>query len=259
MSLTTVLLAAGALTVVLLVLLRRRSRQVSLLRERLETSSAELERLQRSFSRFAPAEIVERVIARGLSTGGERKEVTALFADLVGYTPLAESLDPAVLLRILNGYFERMSRAISDHRGHVSTLVGDGMLALFGALEPNPWQASDAVRAALAMHHELEEYNQELLAEGLPPLSVGVGLHRGTGVAGLVGSKDLLQYAFVGRTINVASRVQELTRIHEVNVLVTGEVQGSLDSRFALRPLPAAELRGVAEPVPIFAVERFEG
>jgi adenylate cyclase len=116
-------------------------------------------------------ELVERVIASGVPTRGERKEVTVLFADLFGFTPLSESVDPSVLVRILNGYFERMARAITAHQGHISTLIGDGILALFGALETNPWQTDDAVRAALAMRAELEAYNQELAAEGLPPSS----------------------------------------------------------------------------------------
>jgi adenylate cyclase len=186
-----VILIAG-----LLYLLRRKSAEASALRARLEKASADLERLQRSFGRFAPEEIVERVIATGIATGGERKEVTALFADLVGYTSLSERLDASVLVRILNRYFERMSRAITEHRGHVSALIGDGMLALFGALEPDPWQGDGAVHAALAMRAELAEYNRELQKEGLPPLGIGIGLHRGVGVAGLVGSRDLFQYAF---------------------------------------------------------------
>jgi adenylate cyclase len=245
---------AGVAIVVLFVLLRRRSREADTLRSRLEHAAGNLERLQQAFGRFAPEEIVERVIARGVSTGGERKEVTVLFSDLVGYTSLAESIDPDVLVRILNGYFERMSRAITDHRGHVSTLIGDGILAFFGALEPNPWQGDDAVRAALSMRSELAEYNGELRAEGLPELSLGVGLHRGVGVAALVGSRDLIQYAFVGRTINVAARVQDLTRSVDADILVTEALQKTLDAGFELHPQEPAELKGIAEPVRTWAV-----
>jgi adenylate cyclase len=72
-----------------------------------------------------------------------------------------------------------MSRAITDHHGHISPFIGDGILALFGALQPNPWQGNDAVDAALAMREELAACNRELEAEGLPPLSIGIGLHRG--------------------------------------------------------------------------------
>jgi class 3 adenylate cyclase len=250
---------AGALILIagLAYLLRRKSAEASGLRTRLESASMDLERLQSSFGRFAPQEIVERVIATGVATGGERKEVTALFADLVGYTSLSDRLDPGVLVRILNGYFGRMSRAITEHRGHVSTLIGDGLLALFGALEPDPWQGDGAVHAALAMRAELAEYNRELEEEGLTPLEIGIGLHRGVGVAGLVGSRELIQYAFVGRTINIAARIQDLTRLHGVDILVTRELRQTLDPRFVLRELQPAEVRGIAEPVDIFAVERF--
>jgi len=228
------------------------------LRRQLEAASRQLENLQHSFSRFAPDEIIEEIIASGVATRGERKEVTAMFADLVGFTALSESVEPGVLLRILNGYFERMSRAITEHRGYVSTFLGDGILALFGALQPNPWQANDAVHAALAMRHELEVYNKELAAEGLPTIAIGVGIHRGSGVAGLVGSRDLVQFALVGRTVNLAARVQDLTRSCDGDVLVTAAVREGLDPRFALRPMPPALVRGVEGPVATWAVDRFE-
>ncbi len=254
-------LLVGAVAIIALLALAfwRSRRQVRSLRRRIEATACDLEALQTSFTRFAPDEVVERIIASGVSGGGERKEVTALFVDLVGFTALSESVEPPVLLRILNGYFERMSRAITENRGHVSTFVGDGILALFGALRPNPWQANDAVHAALAMRRELADYNEELAAEALPRLALGVGIHRGFGVAGLVGSRELMQFAFVGRIVNLAARVQDLTRIHDADILVTGEVQKELDPRFSLRPLPPADVRGIREPVATFAVERWDG
>jgi adenylate cyclase len=232
----------------------RARRSNALARTRLAAASAELERLEHAFARFAPMELVERVIASGVPTGGERKEVTVLFADLVGFTPLAESVDPSTLVRILNGYFERMSRAITAHQGHISTLIGDGILALFGAIETNPWQTDDAVRAALAMRAELAAYNAELASEGLPKLALGVGVHRGTGIAGLVGSPELMQFTIVGTVVTVAARVQTLTREHGVDILVTADVQRALDPRFALHALPPNMLKGISEPVSTFAL-----
>jgi class 3 adenylate cyclase len=251
-------LALAGLVAALGFWLWRARRVAERLRERFDAATGELERLSRAFGRFAPHAVVEQIIASGVSTVGERKEVTALFADLVGFTPIAERVDPAVLVRMLNGYFERMSRAITDHHGHVSTLIGDGILALFGAVEPNPWHSDDAAHAALAMRAALVEYNRELAAQGLPTLALGVGLHRGVGVAGLVGSHELLQFTVVGRTVNVAARVQGLTRDHGSDVLATESVRALLDPRFALRPLPPARARGIAEPVHIFAVEGFD-
>jgi class 3 adenylate cyclase len=235
---------------------RSRSR-LARLRVALRASSENLEHLQLAFERFAPGEIVEQIISTGKASHAERKEVTVLFADLVGFTALSERTDPDVLVRILNGYFEHMSRAITEHRGHISTLIGDGILALFGALEPNPWQGSDAVRAALAMREALERYNDDLEREGLPRLELGMGLHRGSGVAALVGSRDLMQFTFVGRIVNLAARIQQMTRGIDTDILVTQALRETLDHRFELRELPAVEARGIAEPVVIYAVDSF--
>lgn len=241
----------------LLFLLQRARADGSRLRRRLESAARELEDLQTSFGRFAPAPIIERVIAHGVESRGEKKDVTVLFADLVGFTAIAESIEPQILVQILNGYFERMSHAIVSHRGHVSTFIGDGILALFGALEPNPWQANDAAHAALAMQRELADYGRELAAAGLPVLRIGIGLHRGTGVAALVGSRELVQFAFVGRVVNVAARVQTLTRDLGAPLIVTDAVRDALDPSFWTRELPPTRVKGVERPLVIFALEGY--
>jgi class 3 adenylate cyclase len=161
---------------------------------------------------------------------------------------MSERLEPAVLARVLNGYFQRMSDAIHEHGGHVSTFVGDGILAFFGALQPNPWQCNDAVCAALAMRAAIRDYNDELARDGLPPLAVGIGIHRGPGLAGLVGSRERMEYAFVG------PRVQALTRIHKVDILVTEALREHLDPRFVLEPMPPEPVKGIEEPVVTYAV-----
>ncbi len=142
-------IAVAAALVGALVVLWRHRREVARLHERLERAAMELQRLQQSFSRFAPEAVVERIVASGAPTAAEHKDVTVLFADLVGFTRLGERLAPEVLVHILNEYFARMSRVISDHRGYVAKFIGDGLMALFGALETNPWQASDAVQAVV--------------------------------------------------------------------------------------------------------------
>jgi len=251
----------GAGLVLLIVLagaLYRQSRRCQSLRVQLEAAAGELQHLQDACSRLAPAGVVQRLVVDGLKAGpeatAERKVVTALFADLVGYTAMSERLEPADLARVLNGYFQRMSDAIHEHRGHVSTFLGDGILAYFGALQPNPWQCNDAVRAALAMRAAIREYSAELTREGLPPLAVGIGIHRGPGLAGLVGSRERMEYAFVGRTVNLAARVQGLTRVHQVDILVTEALRAELDTRFVLTPMPAESVKGIAEPVVTYAV-----
>ncbi|MGH7788029.1 MAG: adenylate/guanylate cyclase domain-containing protein, partial [Candidatus Binatia bacterium] len=214
-------------------------------------------RLQTDFGRFAPTAVVDRIAARG-PVDAERREVTVLFADLVAFTALSETLSPEVLVGVLNGYFDRVTQAISAHRGHVSKFIGDGLMALFGALEPNPWQANDAVHAALAARQVLQSYNAELAARALPALQVGIGIHRGDAIAGLVGNQSLMEFTVIGPTVNLASRVEALTRTYQVDILITEAVRAALDPRFQVEARPPANLRGVAEPVRTWAVLGFD-
>jgi adenylate cyclase len=251
--------AAALLALVLAVLFVRERSRAAQLRARLADAQLHLQRLERSFARFAPPQIVDRIIATGDAAIGEKKEVTALFADLAGFTQLSERVEPGILVGIVNGYFERMNRVVAEHRGYVAALLGDGLLAFFGAFDANPWQSDDAAHAALAIRTELTDYNRELVARGLPEITLGVGLHRGVGVAGVVGSKELSTFSVVGSTVNVAARVQGLTRAHGVDILLTRPVRDALDPRFALREMPADELRGIAGKVTTFALEGFAG
>jgi adenylate cyclase len=247
-------LAAAAIPLSALALIQRK--RLNRLRDLYESQTDNLERLQESCARLAPGNVADQLAAGVDLTGvAERKEATALFADLVGYTRLSESLDAPVLARVLNGYFQHMSDAIADYRGHISTFVGDGLLVYFGALQPNPWQSDDAVHSALAMRKALACYNRQLVREGLPALAFGIGIHRGTGVAGWVGSRERMEYAFVGRTVNVAARVQALTRDFGVDLLITEAVKAALDPRFRLVSMPPARLKGIDQPVNTFSVD----
>jgi len=254
--LTAALLAALAVLAAHAWRLRARTREVE---RRLARASQELETLQHAFGRFAPSEVVDDIIAQGVSTRSETKEVTVLFADLKGFTPMAETLAPERLVALLNGYFAAMGEVVAGHRGHVAKFIGDGLLALFGALEPNPWQTNDAVHAALAMRTALAAYNARLAADGLPTIAAGIGIHRGPVVAGLLGNAALMEYGVIGRTVNVASRVEGLTRVHDTDVLVTDAVRAHLDARFRLRPQGAVEVKGLPDAIVTFAVDGFDG
>lgn len=232
-------------------------RHATVLERRLERATQDLENLEQNFVRFAPHEVVEHIIADGISTDAETKDVTILFADLKGFTPMAETLEPARLVFLLNGYFERMGDAIGEHRGHLAKFIGDGLLALFGALEPNPWQTNDAIHAALAMRRALRGYNDELRAQGLPQLAAGIGIHRGSVVTGVLGTSSIKEYGVIGRAVNLAARVEGLTRAHDTDILVTKAVRDQCDPRFRLREFPAADVKGIPEPVVTFAVDGF--
>jgi adenylate cyclase len=243
-----------ALTVGFAVALRRALDRIDALEAAFDDSSSNLERIQAAFHRFTPQAVVEDIIRSGVSTHSERREVTVLFADLVGFTAMSETLDPEVLAPLLNGYFRAMSDAISENRGHVSKFIGDGILATFGVPGRNPWQALDAVAAAVAMEAKLEEYNQLLRERSLPELRLSIGIHRGEVVAGIFGSSHLMEYTVLGDTVNTAARVESLTRTHGEAILVTQAVVDRLDERFVLAAMPPASVKGKSEPLVTYAV-----
>lgn len=245
-------LALAAALALVVISLRRKN---AALGRRIELNEAELERLQRSFARFAPAELVERIAGDGQAGAGERREVTVMFADIRGFTRTSEHLDPAVVVEMLNGYFREMSAAIQAHHGHVTRLMGDGLMSVFGALRRNPWHVQDAVEAAVAMRRALAGYNRRLSERGLPELSFGIGIHTGSVVAGLVGSEELQEFTVMGDPVNVASRVEALTRELPADILLTDEVRRHLGERFALRQMAPAAIRGKSRPVLTWALE----
>lgn len=211
--------------------------------------------LQQHFGRFTPEEIIEHLSGPGGQYAPTMRTVTVLFADLKDFTRMCHELDPALVVRILNGYFQRMSSAIADHHGRVTEFIGDGMLAMFGALRPNPWQVQDAVRGALAMRAELARYNEELRADSLQELSFGIGIHQGEVLAGVMGNLELSKFGVVGDPINVAARVEALTRIHGCDLLITSEVRNGLDDRFRLQEMPALAVKGKDAPLVTYFVE----
>jgi class 3 adenylate cyclase len=241
--------AAGVMTALGQTMRLRRSER------RVGAAEAELERLQRMFGRFVPAEVVEDVASRGVDRRGQLLEVTVLFADLQDFTQLSEQLAPSVLVEMLNGYFEVMSAAISSHHGHVGKFIGDGLMAFFGALDANPWANNDAAHAALAMRAALAQYNQVSAARGYPPLRFGVGIHRGPAIAGFIGSQELLEYTLIGDTVNTTARIEALTRKHGTDILLTQEARVGIDARLRLTERPPAPVKGKREPIVTFALE----
>ena len=229
-------------------------RRTRTLRRRLTEANRELEQLQRTFNRFAPARVVENILGRQSLDLAETREVTILFADLRGFTAMSEQMEAPDLVDLLNQYFQRMDRAAEEHSGFVSKFIGDGLLVLFGALRHNPWQSTDAVRAALAMQEQVRALDASIDAPDLPSLSLSVGIHRGPVVAGIVGSLDVMEFTVVGRHVNIASRVEELTRQHDEDILITDAVATDLDPAIVLHEKPPCEVKGVKAPITTYAV-----
>lgn len=229
-------------------------RRTQVLRRRLAEANQELEQVQRTFNRFAPPRVVDAVLERESLDIAESREVTMLFADLRGFTALSEQMEAADLVKLLNTYFQRMDEAADEHSGFVSKFIGDGLLVLFGALYHNPWQSTDAVQAALQMHQEVNALDRRLDDPSFPTLHLSVGIHRGPVVAGIMGSLEVKEFTVIGRHVNLAARIEEMTRTHDADILISDAVKEDLAPSIGTEERPPCRVNGMAEPVLTHAV-----
>ena len=219
---------------------------------------AERDRVRDLLDKNVSPEVAARLLRDGAVLGGEEREVTILFADLRGFTTLSERLTPPELLALLNRYLDRMGVAIEAHGGVIDKFIGDAIMALFGAPVAQGDAAARALAAARAMESALAALNTELDAEGRPPLAIGIGINTARVVAGNIGSSRRLNYSVIGDGVNVAARLQALTRVadYRTNIILSAATRAAADRAAAdARPLGTVTVKGRSEPVEIFAID----
>ena len=186
-------------------------------RDREREYLAELEKSQRFirkiFGRYLSDEIVQRLLddSDGLELGGELRQVTILMADIRGFSALSQQLGPQQCVKLLNNYFGEMTEVIQRFRGTVDEFVGDGILVIFGAPLSDNDDCDRALACAVAMQLAIKDVNARNLADGLPEISMGIGLNTGDVVAGNVGSDLRSKYGVVGHNVNLAGRIESCT------------------------------------------------
>jgi len=239
-SSVVLLLTAGALAAYA-------SRRSIALVERVSGEHRRLERLGRYFSPQVAA-----LLEGGELVAAESRTVTILFSDLRNFTALAETLRSEEVVAILNDYHARMVETVFSHGGTLDKYLGDGLMAYFGAPVAQPDHAARAVRCALAMQDALTRLNTERAARGQLPLRMGIGIHTGSVVVGDIGAPRRREYTAIGDAVNVAARLQELTKLDGVPVLVSEETRRSVGDAIRFSAATAAPLRGRAQPVETF-------
>ncbi|HBE03968.1 MAG: hypothetical protein A2096_12250 [Spirochaetes bacterium GWF1_41_5] len=167
----------------------------------------EKEKMRDRFGKAVSEEIVEVMMRGAISLGGEDKSVAMLFSDIRGFTKLASYLNPAEVLEMLNEYFTVMEEIVKRNMGLVDKYVGDAMMAVFGAIDPNQDNEENACRAAVEMMCALEDFNAKRTAAGKKNLAAGIGINSGTVTAGMLGSRNRMNYTVIGDTVNMASRL----------------------------------------------------
>ncbi len=224
---------------------------------RMSDGLAERDQVRDLLDKNVSPEIASQLMRDGAILGGEEREATVLFADLRGFTPLSEKLPPRELIKLLNRYLECMSVEIERHGGVIDKFIGDAIMAIFGAPVEQQDPAGQALRAALAMEQALVRFNNEMRAEGRLDLAIGIGINTARVVAGNLGSQRRLNYSVIGDGVNVAARLETLTRDPEysTNILISAATLGATSGKFTTRSLGDVTVKGRSKPVTIFALD----
>jgi class 3 adenylate cyclase len=206
---------------------------------------------------YVSPEVARAAIEQGTNLGGQVVHCTILFSDIRGFTSLSEKLPPDQLIALLNRYMSRMVDVVIANGGIVNKFGGDSLLAIFGTpLNPFDDHAARAIRAALEMQSALKEFNAEQAKTDAPILKIGIGIASGPAVAGNVGGEGRIEYTVIGDTVNLASRLQDLTKELHQDILANEPAIRAATKTFsiAVQPLEPVSVRGKAEPVNVYAV-----
>lgn len=206
-------------------------------------------------SRFLAPELVDQVALRPdlLTQSVQARDATVLFTDIRGFSTLSEHMAPERVVSFLNEFLEEMTAAVVANHGMLDKYIGDAVMAVFGVPDHRPDHAMCAVRAALEMRMRLDDLNGRAAAQGFPHLGLGVGVHSGALVVGAIGSSHRLDYTVIGDTVNVAARLESLTRQHPTDVLISDATFAELDGAIPCDEMGTVPVKGRAEPVRIYA------
>lgn len=229
------------------VLLRARI-GASLEKKRLRDHQRELVR------KFATSEVASDLETSGFALGGKYVEATAMFSDIRSFTTIAELQTPEETIDLLNTYYTLMFEAISDQGGVVNQMVGDGLMAIFGAPLSQPDHCERAVKAALDMIDMIHLLNVDRIAQGKTEIKIGIGIASGQVIAGYTGTTHRATYTCVGDTVNLAARLESHTKIVGKPILIDGTTHDSLVTDIKTESEGTYQLKGKAAKVAIYSV-----
>lgn len=220
------------------------------------TEGKEKRKFKRMMSQYLSPAVLETVLQNrdefGKAEIGSRENITILFSDIRGFTSLSEQLSAEKVVEILNHYFSKMTEAIFDHRGTIDKFIGDAIMAFWGAPIKNEQHADESVQAALEMVTRLATVNEWLKAQAYPPIDIGIGLHTGDVIIGNIGSEHKLDYTVIGDNVNLASRMEGLTKTYGTKILITESTFQSLKKPIPCRAVDFVKVKGKNRPIKIY-------
>ena len=218
---------------------------------RLAFQQADAERQRANLARYFSPNLVEE-LTRQDDTLDDEQEIAVMFLDIRGFTAFAEQLPLKNTLELLRNFHSRMSEEVFSHNGTLDKYIGDGLMATFGAPKKGPRDAANAIQCALAMRNRIVAWNAEREAQGYRPIEIGIGVHFGRVVMGDIGSEGRMEFAVIGDTVNVASRIEHLTRELDTAIALSDSVVAAAHAELGLddpifdgfREAPEQHLRG---------------
>ena len=218
---------------------------------------AELQKNTRiAFARYVPADVMDEIINVSAKTvsHSEKRNVTVLFNDIREFTAISEHSDAQSVVGFLNSYFSMMGNEIISEGGHIDKFIGDAMMAIFGAFRNLENHPANAIRAAIKMLAYLENIDTGDIALPITDLKVGIGINCGECVLGNIGFKNKMDYTIIGDNVNLASRIEDLTKLYHHPLLVSEYVYDAAKDHFLFRKIDSVRVKGKIEPVDIYAV-----
>jgi adenylate cyclase len=218
----------------------------------------ERERLKTNFARYVSVQVLDKILQgeTAMKVEGERRKITVLFSDIRQFTQLAESLPPEQVVALLNQYFDRMIDVIFAHFGTLDKFIGDGIMVEFGTPLDDPLQEEHAVNAAFGMIEELKKLNEHWKTQSKSPIQIGIGIHTGLAIVGNIGSEKRLEFTAIGDTVNVAARLEQLTKQLHQQILISETTYMALQRKYVCRNLGLIQLPGRTEPIHVYVPEK---
>ena len=210
--------------------------------------------MKATMGKYMARKVMAHILKEKMSMGGERLTVTILFSDLRGFTSISERMDPQTLVGLLNEYFTEMVEAVLAEDGVVDKYIGDAIMVVFGAPEPEDNDALRAVRSGVGMRRALARLNARLAERGIPALRTGIGIHTGEVIAGSIGHEEQRQYTVIGDAVNLASRLETATKDLGVNILISEHTYEIVKAHVVARPVKEITVKGRAQPVMTYEV-----
>ena len=227
------------------------------LEERVKLRTAQLVELNTAYERFVPREflnLLKKESILDVKLGDQTaRQMTVMFSDIRGWTALSEEMTAQESFNFINAFLHRVSPVIKAHRGFIDKYQGDGLMALF------PGTADDGVQAAIAMHAAVSAYNEDREKEGFQPIGIGVGLHIGDLMLGIIGHEERMQGTVVADAVNLASRLEGLTRIYGSSISISEPTLSQLKNpdKYKHRFVDKVQVKGKKDPVSVHEV--FDG